>query len=258
MPHPDLEALFLAHLPDVERILNALGRRHALGRDEADEFASWAKLRIIENDYAVLAKFRGESSLSTYLTVCLAMLFREYRVAERGRWRPSAEARRRGDVAMRLERLVRRDRMAITEAGELLRTSGETTLSNADLARLLAAIPERGALRPVESGVEFREPAADFGADDVVLNEERDAESEATKQALHSAIEALPDEDQLIVRMRFFEDLSVADIARGLAIPQKPLYRRLERAMKAIRSRLEHAGVSADRARGLIGEISST
>ena len=72
MSRQDLEAQFLAHLPAAERILSALARRHALSRDAAEEFSAWAKLRLIENDYAILAKFRGESSLATYLTVLSA------------------------------------------------------------------------------------------------------------------------------------------------------------------------------------------
>ena len=109
MPRPDLESLFLANLPAAEKILSALARRNALSRDAAEEFSAWAKLQVIENDYAVLAKFRGESSLLTYLTVCFAMLFREYRVQQWGRWRPSAVARSAGPLAIRLETLTRRD-----------------------------------------------------------------------------------------------------------------------------------------------------
>ena len=79
------------------------------------------RLRFIENDYAAIRKFRGESSLGTYLTVVVAMLVRDYRVQRWGRWRPSAAARRLGDVAVRLETLVRRNGQAVHEAAETLR-----------------------------------------------------------------------------------------------------------------------------------------
>jgi len=80
MSRPDLETLYSEHLPRIDRILAVLARRNGLSADVADKFATWAKTRIIENDYAVLAKFRGRSSLATYLTVVLARLCREYRV----------------------------------------------------------------------------------------------------------------------------------------------------------------------------------
>jgi RNA polymerase sigma factor for flagellar operon FliA len=38
---------------------------------EADDFASHPKLKLIEDDYAILRKFQGRSSLRTYLTVVI-------------------------------------------------------------------------------------------------------------------------------------------------------------------------------------------
>ena len=90
----ELERLFVDNLPVIDRLLRAVCRRHGVGADDANDFSSWARLRFIERDYAVLAKFRGESAIGTYLTVVIAMLFRDYCVQRRGRWRPSTEARR--------------------------------------------------------------------------------------------------------------------------------------------------------------------
>jgi RNA polymerase sigma factor (sigma-70 family) len=251
----ELEGRFLENLSAIERIVAALCRRHGLSGDNAAEFASWVKLRLVENDYAVLAKFRGESSLTTYLTVVIAMLFRDYRVEHWGRWRPSAAALRHGPVAVRLERLVRRDGYSLDQAGQLLRTSGETTLSDRELAKLLAELPARGPLRPSEIGAE---PLADLpaaiGADDSVVREQAQADRRATDEALNRALGHLRAEDQLIVRMRFWEGLSVADVARGLGLPQKPLYRRIEHALSELRRHLEAAGVSRERAREILSE----
>ncbi len=251
MPRPDLESLFLANLPAAEKILAGLARRHALSRDAAEEFASWAKFRLVENDYAVLAKFRGDSSLPTYLTVVIAMLYREYRVQEWGRWRPSAAARRGGNLAVRLEILTQRDRIPLTQAGEMLRTSGQTRLSDRELAVMLAGFPNRTPLRPVQSAPIIPDAPSTSRADAVVDEEEAHAESTATQHALMCAMESLPAEDRLIVRLHCMKDLSIADIARGLSVPQKPLYRQLERALKILRTRLEHSGVSRETVRSL-------
>ena len=252
----ELEALFLANLPLAERILGALARRHALSRDAAEEFGAWTKMRIIENDYSVLAKFRGESSLSTYLTVCIAMLFREYRVSQWGRWRPSAAARRQGVVAIRLETLVRRDGIPLPQAALLLRTAGETTLSDRELASMLAEMPQRLPLRPVESGNLPVDAADASHADDLVADAALAEEREGAHRELGAAMDRLPLEDRLLVRMRFIEGLSVADIARGLSLPQKPLYRRIERVLGKLRDQLERAGVSHEQVRELAGGAS--
>jgi len=248
----ELEAQFLANLPVAEKILSALARRHALSQDGAEEFSAWAKLRIIEHDYAILAKFRGESSLATYLTVVLAMLFREYRVQQWGRWRPSAAARRGGAMAVRLETLLQRDGMELAQVGEILRTSGATTLSDRELAEIAARFPRRAPMRPVEFREAPTEHASESRADETIVREEADADSKAAREALDQSLAALPTEDRLIVRLHYIEAMSVADIARGLALPQKPLYRRLERALSVLRSGLEGAGISREYVRNLV------
>lgn len=254
MHRSDLEALFLQHLPAAEKILGALGRRHALSRDDAEEFAAWARLRLIENDYAVIAKFRGESSMPTYLTVVLSMLYREYCVQQWGRWRPSAAAKRRGGLAVRLETLMDRDRLSLSQAGQLLRTSGATTLSDRELGDIAREFPMRAPLRPVQHAEPGADAVAPNRADDFIESEESVAERHAATQALNQALDTLPDEERLIVRLHYMEAMSVADIARGLALPQKPLYRRLERALGKLRSGLERAGVSREHVRALSGD----
>ena len=137
------EALFVENLPQLDRIVAGFARRHGLTADAAAELGSSIKLRIVEEQYAVFRKFRGESSLSTYLTVVVTMLAREHRVKEQGRWRPSAAAQRHGKVATELETLVHRRGYALPEAGEMLRTRGHTTLSDRELGDLLGRLPRR-------------------------------------------------------------------------------------------------------------------
>ncbi|HEX8276804.1 MAG TPA: sigma-70 family RNA polymerase sigma factor [Longimicrobiaceae bacterium] len=251
----DLEALFLDNVGRVERVAALLARRYRLEHGEAEDFTSWAKLKLIEDDYAVLRKFRGESSIGTYLTTVLAMLFRDYRVQRWGRWRPSAAALRRGGVAVRLETLVRRDGYRLEQAGEILRTTGETDLSDRELAAMLAELPARSPLRPVEDGPE---PLAGIAgpeeADDALIHQESAAQHRSADEALSRALDHLPPEDRVILRMRFWEDMSVADIARGLHLEQKPLYRRVERSLKQLRKQLEAAGITRERVRSLLGD----
>jgi RNA polymerase sigma factor for flagellar operon FliA len=241
-----LEALFLAHLPVVERILGALARRHGMAGDDAEEFGAWAKMRLIENDYAILSRFRGESSLPTYLSVVLATLQREYRVAAWGRWRPSAAARRDGPIAVRLETLTQRDGLTLDQAGELLRTAGETTLSDRELGALAMRFPLRAPLRPVQVGDARVDAPAAARADDLVERDDAAAESSVARRALDDALDELPDEDRLVVRLHYMEAMSVADIARGLALPQKPLYKRLDRSLRHLRRALERAGITRE------------
>lgn len=252
----ELEALLTNNLGWVDRVAASVCRRHGLDPDESDEFAGWARMRLVEDEYAVLRKFRGESAITTYLTVVVTMLFRDYRVSRWGRWRPSAAAKRGGDVAVRLETLVYRDGYRVDQAGEMLRAAGHTDLPDRELVRLLATLPPReGGTRPVPVGDAPLEtlPSAQT-ADGHVVAGEADGERGVAEGALRRALDALPPEDQVIVRMRVWEGMSVADISRALNVPQKPLYRRLERIFGQLREQMEGAGITREDVRRMLDD----
>lgn len=256
MDRSALEALFLEHLPRVERTIASLARRHGLRDAEAADLASWIKLRLIEDDYAVLRKFRGESAITTYLTVVIATLVQDYRVQKWGRWRPSAAALRKGGVAMKLEALVYRQGYQLSQAAEVMRSAGETQLSDRELSSLLSELPSRSPLRPKEIGAEsISELPAAFGADTLVDESLERAERREVEVALRRALDELAVEDRCILLMRYWQDMSVADIARALTLEQKPLYKRIDRLLGDLRRLLMRHGVSAEQAGNLINEV---
>src|SRR5215472_1056914 len=114
------QQLFLTNLPTIEALVQMVARQQRMSWAEAEEFASIVRLRLIENDYAILRKFRGGSTLRTYLTVVIARQALDYRDACWGRWRPSRTARRLGPAAVALERLVVRDGLSFEEAWRTL------------------------------------------------------------------------------------------------------------------------------------------
>jgi RNA polymerase sigma factor for flagellar operon FliA len=253
MDRPRLEAVFVESLPLIDRIVNSLCRRYGFSADDCDDFRSCVNERLIEDEYAVLRKFRGEAAIGTYLTVVIAMILRDYRVRRWGRWRPSAAALRAGNVAVRLESLVYRQRFQLDEAIRIMKASGETMLTDREIAAMFSRLPRRAPLRLVDAG-----PASLTGlpsnecADDLVNDGVATDERSAADRALHAALSRLPAEDRLVLRMRFWEGMSIADIARALGLPQKPLYRRVEHSVAALRPLLEAAGVSSDTTRELI------
>ena len=251
----EAEALLLENLAWVDRAVASVCRRNGLRGEDAEEFASWTRLKLVEDDYAVIRKFRGESAITTYLTVVITMLAREYRATRWGRWRPSAAAQRQGPVGVRLETLVYRDGYTLDQAAELMRTQGETDLTARELAELLQELNVRGPLRPVEVGPEPLEATASAShADEIVEAEESDRERREVVETLERAIETLPPQDRVIVRLRFWEGMSVADISRGLDLPQKPLYRRLTRALGELRTELQAAGITVEVVEARLGE----
>lgn len=251
----ELEAAFLQNLPIIDRATAIVARRYGFTPDDTADLTSWVRLRLVENDYAALRKFRGESSIATYLSVVVAMLIRDYRAAHWGRWRPSASARRIGDLAVRLETLVFRNGHPLQQAAEILRTAGLTTKTDRELAAMLATFPHRGPIRPVEVAAEAVESMPSSSAADAPLEHERlDAQREQSRRHLEAALADLSPEDRLVVRLRYWDALSVADIARGLGLDQKALYRRLERLLAQLRRVLALRGFKPEHLQELLDE----
>jgi len=237
----DPERAFLDNIALIERILSIIARRHSLSRTEAEDFGAWVKARLIETDYAVLRKFAGRSTLSTYLTVVLTNSFRDYRNSVWGRWRPSAAAVRLGPTGIRLEELLYRDDHTLREAIAVLHSAG-CELSESELSRLAVKIPPRQ--HPTEVGLE----KVDESAVGIGVAPPTSSDTAAVIEALRAVVQQLPPDERVITRMRFWDDLSVADIARALGLEQKPLYRKLESIQDRLRTWLEARGIDRERA----------
>src|SRR5258708_2977492 len=108
-PVPSCADLFISHLDLIDRVTGFVCAGDHVSSGDAEDFGSFVKLKFVESDYAVLTKFEGRSSLRTYLTIVIQRLFLDYRISAWGKWRPSAEAKRGGALAMFLEQLLARD-----------------------------------------------------------------------------------------------------------------------------------------------------
>ncbi|HEX8322119.1 sigma-70 family RNA polymerase sigma factor [Longimicrobium sp.] len=248
------ESLFLEHLRHIERVAEMTCNDHGVRGAEAEDFVSWIKLRLMEDDYAIIQRFRAESSIKTYLATVVSRQFFEYWRAMRGRWRASAMAERLGPPAKDLEILVYREGYSLAQAGEKLRTAGRTQLSDTELARLLARLPEHSRHRPKEVSTDSvldempskSQPDMDLG--------ETDAFRARMLSALDRVMSQLDPENRLIFRMRFADGHSLADVARVLGLEQKPLYRRVEKLRQRLRTALEAEGVQDTDVRGIFLE----
>jgi RNA polymerase sigma factor (sigma-70 family) len=251
---PTPEKLFLDHLGWIDRAAAFVCGKYRLSDAEAEDFSSWIRARLMEDDYAVFRGFRGEAKLKTYLTVVVSRQFHEYRRQLRGRWRTSTAALRLGSPAPELEELVHRDGYSLRQAGEKLRTAGQTTQSDTELARLFAKLPPRAPLRPVEVSSEAKVDAAEgtFRADERVTAAEDEEERERVRRALAQAMARLNPEDQLIVRMHILDGHTLAHVARALNLEQKPLYRRIERLRTQLRAYVEEEGVQSGDVHGVM------
>lgn len=238
------EELYLEHLRSIERIAAFVARRSHLGPDEAAEFVQEVRVRLLDDDYAIIRKFQGRSLFTTYLRTVIGHLFHQYRVEQWGKWRPSAEAKRIGDKAITLERLITRDGYTLDEAVKVLTTPGGSQYTLAELEAIYLRLPHRGPRPIVVSGEIAPDAAAvEPEAEDRVERGDRERSARTAATAIDGLMASMNPEDRLILKMRFWDSLKVPDIARRLKLQQKKVYKRLDRLFGDMRSALEQAGV---------------
>jgi RNA polymerase sigma factor (sigma-70 family) len=238
------EDLFLANLGLVDDVVRFVARRHRLAPTDADEFASQARLKLIENDYAVLRAFKGQSTLRTYLVTVLSRLFLDDRTARWGRWRPSAVAKRLGPTAMLLERLTTRDGLSEDAAIETARTNHQVPESAAELRDLLQQLPARVPRRAPGDAIEDL-PDTSPGADAEVAASERTAAQDRIQAALERALAPLEPRERLILKMRFEDGSRVNEIATAIGEDTKRLYPALQKLFARMRESFVRDGIDA-------------
>jgi len=70
---------------------------------------------------------------------------------------------------------------------------------------------------------------------------------------MSAIIARLPEDERLILQLRFEGGMTVPQIARALGLDQKLTYRRIERRMRDIRTELERSGIAWRDVLDLIG-----
>lgn len=244
LARPPAEVL-VEELPRIEKVVAGYGRRHGLGADQIEELAAEIKLKLLEDDYAVLRKFEGRSSLETYLTAVVHRLLLDLRTAELGKWRPSSGAQALGATAIELEREIDRDGRSLEEAVAIV--AARAGKAPPELRELARALPVRslGRSRPIEADLSHH-ASVDPRPDELTRAREARQSRADLHHHLAAELRALPDEERLALRLRFAEGLDIRAIAAILGRPQRPFYRELERVLVRLRRRLMARGCSPD------------
>jgi RNA polymerase sigma factor (sigma-70 family) len=238
------EECFLANVPTIERIASFYCRRMHMSDADTEDFVGYVKVALIDNDYDIIRKFEGRSSFTTYLTTVIHRLLYQHRTKEWGKWRPSAEAKRLGDVAIALERLTTRDGYSLAEAVSMMTTGNAPAASCRELEAIALRLPPR-APRPM---LVTEETAPDLVAaaddpSDGPMSREREEVARRAASVLDGIMNSLEPEDRLILKMRFWSAQRVADIAGTLHLDAKKTYKRIDKLLGKARTALERAGI---------------
>ena len=238
------ERLVVDNLQLVDSVIRLIARRHRLSADEADELAGSVRLKLVDNDYEVLRKFEGRSQLRTYLITVVQRHFLDDRNARWGKWRPSAQARRLGPIATMLDQLITRDHLPFDEAVHAITARHGTAASREELHAIMLQLPARSSRQFLGAEELEHVPAPTPDENAVIESLEREPVGSRIERALASVLARLGDEDRLILKMRFCDNVKLARIAELLGVPQKPFYRRVEDLMRDLRQELQAQGIN--------------
>jgi RNA polymerase sigma factor for flagellar operon FliA len=226
-PRELLEASYVL----IDQVTRDVTRRYRLSWEEAEELSSIVRLRLVDDDYAILRKFEGRSSLRTYLRTVVGRICLDCRTSEWGRWRPSAEARRLGPLALRLERLTDQDGLTFDEACEVLRTNHRITESRAEIEAIFERLPQRTVRRRRALPLDAATLVAAAPA-------ERERASRRVRKALLQAISRLTLHERKLLSLRFQQGWPIVRIARTLCLDQHATYRTFDRIFRGLRASL--------------------
>lgn len=254
LPPQSPEQLFLENLDLIERIGEQACRRSRLQPEDKKDFLSVVNVKLMEDGYAILRKFerRDNATFATFLNVVIRRLLLDYQNHLWGKWRNSAEAERLGHVAKRLEELINRDDRTPDEAFEILRAE-QPDVSAAQLETLRAKLPPRIPKKVVSEEVLRFEPTQELQPDQELEKKELEGMRRRVCIALQKALDTLPSEDRLLIKMTL--EFKISDIARLQKLEQKPLYRRIDRIHKGLEKALERHGVRREDVQAILGSL---
>ena len=214
--------------------------------------------RLIENDFAVLRAYEWRSGFATFISIVVQRMALDYRIHTWGKWHASAEAKRLGLVAVDLDRLLHRDGRTIDEAFVAL-SPKHAGVTRESLRAIAERLPERAPRRRDVDLGEADSIAATQGEDveEPLMARDRRSASKRLSILMSEIVAGMPEDDRLILQLRFEGGMAISQIARSLRIDQKLLYRRIENLMRELRRLLERSGVSWPDVLDLIGRDES-
>jgi RNA polymerase sigma factor (sigma-70 family) len=239
------ESELLSYLAVADRAVSFVCARYLLTEDQKEEFSSHVTLKLLDDNHAILRKFENRSSIRTYLGIVIDRIYKDYRNAAWGKWRPSTEAVRNGEIGILLERLLTRDCYSFEEAYELITTNHQVAIDRSELEELAGRLPVKMKRRLEGDDALAAAPDANPDPQEMLLDQARAEKGRQIVALLSAAIKDLPERDQLLLTLRFEDGRSVAHISLMLGEDQKGLYRRFDRLVAQVGEALKARGVTA-------------
>ena len=242
----DPEAAWDLFIDRYRRLIFGAIRHYTTEHDEVMDVFARVCEGLRENDFARLrrcaAHVEPDRPISTWLVAVVHNLTVDWFRHRNGRSRLNTLAAGFPPLRKRIFEYVFLEQRPHVEAYELLRSRDGADLSFGEFLRELgdtyraAADGRRAPLMAVLAGPRPESSPDPPSADPAELAE--------LQQVLAAALESLPPNDRLAVRLYVVDEMPGEQVARALGYPNaKAVYNHVYRALAAVRAHLERAGI---------------
>lgn len=223
------------------------------GRLDKDELFVQVLDHLQEDDYRRLREFKGNSSITTYLTAIISRLVVDIVRSRSGRNRAKERAERFGETGRRLYELVIQQSHSIADAVEILRGNYGMIVDSSQLQAMLDEMQGRSTRHQTDTDYEtawndngelvsIQRSTPEQKVSDQQLERKR-------KELLKQVLDGMTAEDKLLIRLRFPLDegtdpLDAATVAKMLGLNQQEVDRRTRRILTTCRELLLKQGIS--------------
>lgn len=216
----------------VVSTVRKVARRRRLRPQDGEELLSQVFLHLLKDDCRALRAFRGAGSHAAYVATIVERKLMDMRIAEWGKWRPSAIARREGPAAVRFEQLVNRDGVPPSQARAMTgHADGAAESRRAPAGRQPRRMVGMEAIE--QHHWEGRDPL------ELLIQKHRLEAGAQLRRRLKAALGHLGPTDIEILRMRHANGLPISQIARQLGLEQRTLYPRVVSLHEKLRRLVE-------------------
>ena len=225
------------------------------GRLDKDELFVLVLDHLQEDGYRRLREFKGNSSITTYLTAIISRLVVDIVRSRTGRNRAKERAERFGELGRRIYELVIQQAHSIAETVNILQINHGITATEAQLQAILDEMQGR---KPRHQSDAASEIAWSDSGELVSIQRSTPEQQVADKQlerkrneVLRQVLDSMTAEDKLLIRLRFpldeaTEPLDSSTVAKMLGLNQQEVDRRTRRILTTCRELLLKQGISFD------------
>ena len=248
MDYVEAKSLFESNLSITDEIIKKYCYRHNVGGDEADECNSYVYEKIIDNDYQQIREFKGKSSYETYMSTVIFRILID-RMRSSGRWRPSQKALKIGKEAVILEELVFRKKYSFEQAYNILTTNHNISIERERAYEIITLLQRKRLTSALPRDVELTDDVSDKKVtlpDEAAINKETSKIKGQLDYIVTDLRNLLSNEERLLLRMRFEDNIKISEIARVLKKDRDYIDKKLKAILTKFKDEILSRNISID------------